>query len=1027
MTNFASHVTRRGHEPGHRPADLLPQVVRARSAARTTTSSGPPTCGCWTTRSRSAWSSAARCRSAPTSPRTTSPTTSPGLVVTNDVSARDVQLPKTQFYEAKSYPTFTPVGPALVLLDADELKRFTDLRLRLWVNGELRQDMTVADMIYPPVQALQALTRFQRLDAGRPRAHRHPGRHRAAAPRPSPSSSSPRCCRPRVKWKLFFRGQAAQPRSTCRTATSSRPPWPPTTARSTSAAAHACGGPDDRQPTTRAETTTCCGPATPHPTTWPRSRPCRCTHAACPSPPTRCSTRAATRWPDRIAVTVLPDAAPLARAAAAQLRRAARRRAPLRQPAAPARRAARRRGRPDGTQLRRADHRDAGRAAGRHRRPAQRRRCPARTSPSCCAAPAPGCSSPPDPSSRPRRGRPLGDLAGDRRARRGPGAAAHRRGGRATRAVPAIDGVRVGYLDELASTHDPPRFAGDAARARRDLAGAVPHRRHHRRAEAGRAHPRQRGRRRLDAGRQLPVRPPTRRCSPRCRCSTSTRSWSPLLAPLFKGQHVVWAGPLGYRDPALFQRVLEDRRALPHRLDERGPHRLRRPGAAPGRRRHQQPALRRWWAPRRCRPPSATSFQAHTGVPLLEGYGLTEATCASARTFPDAPTAGLGRAAAALPAGQGGARRRRRDLAGPARRADRRAGDQRPDGVPRLRRRARRARPRPGRPRQARRRLAGHRRPRPGRRRRLRPPRPAAPRTSSSAAATTSTRPSSRTPCWRIRRSRRPRPSAGPTRTPVRSRSPTSPSPRAPRVGEDELRAWARERVAEPAAAPKTVTVLDALPVTAVGKPYKLAAARRRHPPRRRSTRITGAQPARHGRHPDRGRHPRHDRHRRGREPTCPPSQAVLDRYAITLELTVDLTGRRSRRAAPRTSTMSDAMTACIASRRRTRRGVLPRARRGQDPRPGPDARAGRPRSASRPAAYRAIGALEIAGAVGVAARPRSCRRSARSPAPGCCSCSPAPSSRTCATATGRARLARPWSAGLLVVAYLVVLLGVRP
>jgi 2-keto-4-pentenoate hydratase/2-oxohepta-3-ene-1,7-dioic acid hydratase in catechol pathway len=35
-------------------------------------------------------------------------------VVTNDVSARDVQLPNTQFYETKSYPTFTSVGPALV-------------------------------------------------------------------------------------------------------------------------------------------------------------------------------------------------------------------------------------------------------------------------------------------------------------------------------------------------------------------------------------------------------------------------------------------------------------------------------------------------------------------------------------------------------------------------------------------------------------------------------------------------------------------------------------------------------------------------------------------------------------------------------------------------------------------------------------------------------------------------------------------------------------------------------------------------
>ncbi len=90
-----------------------------------------------------------------------------GLVVTNDVSARDVQLTKTQFYEGKSYPTFTPVGPALVLLDADELNRFGDLRLDLQVNGEVRQHMLVrGDMIYPPLQALQSLARFQPLGTG---------------------------------------------------------------------------------------------------------------------------------------------------------------------------------------------------------------------------------------------------------------------------------------------------------------------------------------------------------------------------------------------------------------------------------------------------------------------------------------------------------------------------------------------------------------------------------------------------------------------------------------------------------------------------------------------------------------------------------------------------------------------------------------------------------------------------------------------------------------------------------------------
>jgi 2-keto-4-pentenoate hydratase/2-oxohepta-3-ene-1,7-dioic acid hydratase in catechol pathway len=90
-----------------------------------------------------------------------------GLVVTNDVSARDVQLTKAQFYESKSYPTFTPVGPVLVLVDADELKRFADLRLQLRVNGEVRQNMVVeGDMLYSPVQALQTLAKFQKLDAG---------------------------------------------------------------------------------------------------------------------------------------------------------------------------------------------------------------------------------------------------------------------------------------------------------------------------------------------------------------------------------------------------------------------------------------------------------------------------------------------------------------------------------------------------------------------------------------------------------------------------------------------------------------------------------------------------------------------------------------------------------------------------------------------------------------------------------------------------------------------------------------------
>ena len=134
-----------------------------------------------------------------------------GLVVTNDVSARDLQLPKTQFYESKSYPTFTPVGPALVLLDADELKRFTDLRLRLWVNGQLRQDMTVADMLYPPVETLQALTRFQRLDPGDLLLTGTPVGTALTAPA-KPVEIIGSLLPAATKWKLFFRGQARNPK-----------------------------------------------------------------------------------------------------------------------------------------------------------------------------------------------------------------------------------------------------------------------------------------------------------------------------------------------------------------------------------------------------------------------------------------------------------------------------------------------------------------------------------------------------------------------------------------------------------------------------------------------------------------------------------------------------------------------------------------------------------------------------------------------------------------------------------------------
>jgi 2-keto-4-pentenoate hydratase/2-oxohepta-3-ene-1,7-dioic acid hydratase in catechol pathway len=135
-----------------------------------------------------------------------------GVVVANDVSARDVQLTKTQFYESKSYPTFTPVGPALVLLRADQLKRFGDLRLRLRVNGEIRQDMLVqGDIIYQPAQALQALSRFQRLDAGDLVLTGTPVGTAISAP-PKPVQVIGSLLPDQLKWKTFFSRQAKNPK-----------------------------------------------------------------------------------------------------------------------------------------------------------------------------------------------------------------------------------------------------------------------------------------------------------------------------------------------------------------------------------------------------------------------------------------------------------------------------------------------------------------------------------------------------------------------------------------------------------------------------------------------------------------------------------------------------------------------------------------------------------------------------------------------------------------------------------------------
>jgi 2-keto-4-pentenoate hydratase/2-oxohepta-3-ene-1,7-dioic acid hydratase in catechol pathway len=133
-----------------------------------------------------------------------------GLVMCNDVSARDVQLEKGQFYESKSYPTFTPTGPRLVLLDPGDFGWLGGLRLRLWVNGELRQDATVADMITRPAAALTLLARFQPLDPGDLLLTGTPGGTALQAP-PAVIEKLGDLLPTPLKWRVFFSRQERNP------------------------------------------------------------------------------------------------------------------------------------------------------------------------------------------------------------------------------------------------------------------------------------------------------------------------------------------------------------------------------------------------------------------------------------------------------------------------------------------------------------------------------------------------------------------------------------------------------------------------------------------------------------------------------------------------------------------------------------------------------------------------------------------------------------------------------------------------
>jgi 2-keto-4-pentenoate hydratase/2-oxohepta-3-ene-1,7-dioic acid hydratase in catechol pathway len=88
-----------------------------------------------------------------------------GYAVSHDVSEREFQLERGgQWTKGKSCETFNPLGPWLVT--PDELPDPQDLGLRLWVNGEQRQNGTTKDMVFDVAHLVWYVSQYMVLEPG---------------------------------------------------------------------------------------------------------------------------------------------------------------------------------------------------------------------------------------------------------------------------------------------------------------------------------------------------------------------------------------------------------------------------------------------------------------------------------------------------------------------------------------------------------------------------------------------------------------------------------------------------------------------------------------------------------------------------------------------------------------------------------------------------------------------------------------------------------------------------------------------
>lgn len=210
--------------------------------------------------------------------------------------------------------------------------------------------------------------------------------------------------------------------------------------------------------------------------------------------------------------------------------------------------------------------------------------------------------------------------------------------GEPTAAVPAVIGhARVGYLAELAKSYDSTRFSGTLPAAA-DLAAlfhtggttGTPKLAAHTHAnEVSDAWM-------IAASSLLDENSVALAALPLFHVNALVVT---ILAPLLRGQHTVWAGPLGFRDPALYAHLWKIVQHYDINIISAVPTVYSVLSQLPVD--ADITSLQFALVGASALPESVRrSFQSHTGVPLVQGYGLTEATCASIRSFPDHPRPG---------------------------------------------------------------------------------------------------------------------------------------------------------------------------------------------------------------------------------------------------------------------------------------------------------------------------------------------------------------------------------------------------